>query len=840
MATCYKIGDIGPGGGLIFALPFTGVNQTMYYYEVLLQDINEGGGTQPLPIPPGCNDSPQVLIGSEFGANNITINTSTDFGDGKKNTDIISAVVQPPNGGVHPYIDSHDVAANQCKSITFGGLQDWFLPSYEEFREAATVLQASTLSLNTFQSIGSQGTEWWYLTSSVSTGNNAIAATVSQPSPTPGLSTQTLVGSISVPRCRIFSVRPIRRFVCKDKGIDYDYRLNFSHLAGLSPGVIPFLEPWNFFPIVEFAAVTLALNPNTTSLINVGGLGASQNLVPIGPGAITVLCNTADIATLTIGENLDIAIQTLVSNSYVTQSQGPLAFGPVRGIYPVNSTGSIIVFGNWNDATLSSDNVNPSLTMADYNAVPLFLGNFGISWTVTHPHYTDLVGYSNLEIGHQRMDIVFNSHDIRGNDMKALLCSKGPSYYRGEYFNFKFYDNFENLLIDIDYKFGPNTNVCSSCPFTQCNWDASFHSPVVNYILPSQALTVTSHSGQQYSIMDLTPYWGASLGGGSSFGNVNEGHGYVSMTIKNPNKQWNQNLTRGNTLNLTNWLGSGKNRRAKDSNNVPPEFNTQYNKFPWGVICKPCGDATHGCQGVNLVEYMAEVPYTTLIDTCNNFPGPYTVYEPSFGTDNFGNGVGSGWTDAINAGCGGTVQAKIAGPSPNYQQELNQCFDDGVKEVTIDLYKSEQKKTARKIFLSNKKQDVETGPFGISGFYPLYDTVEGARLNSPTFYASRDGENTYGYHIHQFGDVEYYMPNGLEMGVTQFHGDWDGTEIQEFSSIQENIVVQNVKSAQDQEEKEQEEQEEVRNIVPRQLPLSNSSQATRTSEDMNSGGGGGY
>ena len=128
--------------------------------------------------------------------------------------------------------------------------------------------------------------------------------------------------------------------------------------------------------------------------------------------------------------------------------------------------------------------------------------------------------------------------------------------------------------------------------------------------------------------------------------------------------------------------------------------------------------------------------------------------------------------------------AKLTSPSVEYGQEANQCFEDGLEEVEVGIYKDlGENKSRRQKFVDRNKVE-ETGPFGISGFYPLYDTIEGAVLNSPTPILSRSNENTYGYHIHQFGSKEYYMPNGLEMGVTQFHGDWDGTEIIEFSKIE--------------------------------------------------------
>ena len=69
----------------------------------------------------------------------------------------------------------------------------------------------------------------------------------------------------------------------------------------------------------------------------------------------------------------------------------------------------------------------------------------------------------------------------------------------------------------------------------------------------------------------------------------------------------------------------------------------------------------------------------------------------------------------------------------------------------------------RSKFIEKRRTLKDVGPFGVAGYYPLYGTIDGATKASP--------ESS--YHIHQFGDVEYYMPNGLEMGVTQFHGDWE-------------------------------------------------------------------
>ena len=76
---------------------------------------------------------------------------------------------------------------------------------------------------------------------------------------------------------------------------------------------------------------------------------------------------------------------------------------------------------------------------------------------------------------------------------------------------------------------------------------------------------------------------------------------------------------------------------------------------------------------------------------------------------------------------------------------------------------SNNSSSKRQSFIDKKiKRPEETGPFGILGYYPLYDTTKGAISNSPDS----------SYHIHEFNGEYYYMPDGLEMGITQFHGDW--------------------------------------------------------------------
>ena len=71
---------------------------------------------------------------------------------------------------------------------------------------------------------------------------------------------------------------------------------------------------------------------------------------------------------------------------------------------------------------------------------------------------------------------------------------------------------------------------------------------------------------------------------------------------------------------------------------------------------------------------------------------------------------------------------------------------------------------------------VERGPFSVLGYYPLYDTKEGAVLASPTPDEARTPQESslgfFGYHTHVLNGKTYYMPNGLDEIGQQFHGDY--------------------------------------------------------------------
>ena len=77
--------------------------------------------------------------------------------------------------------------------------------------------------------------------------------------------------------------------------------------------------------------------------------------------------------------------------------------------------------------------------------------------------------------------------------------------------------------------------------------------------------------------------------------------------------------------------------------------------------------------------------------------------------------------------------------------------------------------------LSEQPNIIETGPFSVQGYYPLYTTIAGAVAASPDPTSIRDGETTVGYHTHILNGTKYYMPNGLggPGSGSQFHGDYE-------------------------------------------------------------------
>jgi hypothetical protein len=122
------------------------------------------------------------------------------------------------------------------------------------------------------------------------------------------------------------------------------------------------------------------------------------------------------------------------------------------------------------------------------------------------------------------------------------------------------------------------------------------------------------------------------------------------------------------------------------------------------------------------------------------------------------------------------VYGKIA-PSPVVTESELRMFEGDFDSDTVRPTDSigiveikSDNETPVNIFSTQTK-----GPFAVSGYYPLYSNAEDAVRASPFPNLVRDGETTVGYHTHILGGVLYYMPNGLIMNKTMFHGNYVDT-----------------------------------------------------------------
>jgi hypothetical protein len=224
----YQIGDIGPAGGVIVAVPYTGINNSPFYYEFGLEDIADqesdvndfitvDSNINPTTIlsgslQPGCEwGSYKTLISLSIDQNNLGQYKSKLFGEGKYNTDVIEAVVPTPYPTTnHPVYNGNKVAADACLLHNGGGHQDWFLPSYDEFEYAivASNVWTGVLGNNNLLAYFPNQKLYWTSTPQLKDANdpqmNAKAYAFF-------MQTQSsLIGY----RTRALAVRPMRRFTC--------------------------------------------------------------------------------------------------------------------------------------------------------------------------------------------------------------------------------------------------------------------------------------------------------------------------------------------------------------------------------------------------------------------------------------------------------------------------------------------------------------------------------------------------------------------------------------------------------------------------------------------------
>ena len=132
--TC-AVGDIGPGGGIIFITPSTNGNSSGQYFEAAPNNWNGGAD----PNIAWCNNSSSSIAGS----------TGTSIGSGKANTAVVA---------------SSCVSGASDRAIAYdgGGFSDWFLPSIDELLQMyAQRLEIGGFKAGTQVSTGISTTTYW-------------------------------------------------------------------------------------------------------------------------------------------------------------------------------------------------------------------------------------------------------------------------------------------------------------------------------------------------------------------------------------------------------------------------------------------------------------------------------------------------------------------------------------------------------------------------------------------------------------------------------------------------------------------------------------------------------
>jgi len=131
-AQMYNIGDTGPAGGIIF-------------YD----KKNNNGGWRYLEVAPVEAEfqAPWSIKGTRIDGLQDTI------GSGKRNTQLITDTFNKTSG-------EWDTAAQKCVELTFGGFNDWFLPSKDDLDQMYGQLKRRNL--------GDLKNEWYYSSSTIS------------------------------------------------------------------------------------------------------------------------------------------------------------------------------------------------------------------------------------------------------------------------------------------------------------------------------------------------------------------------------------------------------------------------------------------------------------------------------------------------------------------------------------------------------------------------------------------------------------------------------------------------------------------------------------------------
>ena len=225
----YNVGDVGPGGGIIFITP-TSLPGQNFYYEIAMNDVITSNTTlaefQEVPsyINPTYINTLASPAGAEWGAFKSSISlsatgTSAGIGLGPSNTSTIVNHPQCPGIPCHPLISNNYIAAALCTNYNGGGMSDWFLPSVFELQ--TLFINSGALNDLLYPGNGQYALSGMHWTSSAvhDPGNPQVDGLAW------AFNTDGFPVAYQGYRDKKLSVRPVRRFECPAINFDgYNYR----------------------------------------------------------------------------------------------------------------------------------------------------------------------------------------------------------------------------------------------------------------------------------------------------------------------------------------------------------------------------------------------------------------------------------------------------------------------------------------------------------------------------------------------------------------------------------------------------------------------------------------